>query len=439
MNEHTVQEIRADVAVAGAGTAGIGAALATAGRGLSTVLLESSSKIGGVMSVCPGMPIGAAYPCGFSVGGLLEEFVQKLYCMKPPAAEKRECALKEFGPEILYDYEIALAVLYGMLENAGVQLFLNTVAAETVMEGNKITGILCRSRTRALMIRAKVFIDCSGDGDLAESAGVPFETGNKDGNMMGATLSFIMDNADWKKIFEGNPDPYFTEAAAKGIAGGKIHPDLYKLYMMKGFHKNSVFFNSVTIEGVNGCDQQSVTGATAEARRRCLRLAEFVKEAIPGFENARLLYLGPSVGIRETRKFEGLYRLTIRDLADSAKFPDGIVACDNPIDDVFRGGNVMTHNSVVDKGQYYTIPFRCMVPKKIDNLLFAGRLISADPDAFASVRGMSQCMIMGQACGTAAEQVIKSGIPVQQINTRELVASLLEQGVNGIGAEAYGK
>ena len=434
MKKSAVQQvIQTDVVVIGAGIAGIGAALAAARSGLSTILLESSLKIGGVLSTCPGMPIGAAFPCGFSVGGILDEFVQKLYSMNPPAAEKRDCSLKEFGPEILYDHEIAIVTLYNMLEEACVRLFLNTTVTDTVMEGSNIGGILCISKTDSLMIHAKIYIDCSGDGEIAKSAGVPFETGNENGNMMGATLSFIMDHADWSIIFNGNSDPYFTEAAAKGIAEGEIHPDLYKLYIIKAFYKDSVFFNSVTIEGVDGCDPNSITAATEEARKRCIQLAKYVVKTIPGFEKARLSYLGSSVGIRETRKFEGLYRLTIQDLVNSTKFDDGIVACDNPIDDVFRGGNVMTHNAAVEKGRYYTIPFRCMVPKKVSNLLFAGRLISADPAAFASVRGMSQCMIMGQACGTAAKFVIKNNLPVQQIDTRKLKALLIQHGVNGIG------
>ena len=425
--------IEADVAVAGAGVAGIGAAIAAARSGLSTVLIESSLKIGGVMSICPGMPIGAAYPCGFSVGGILEEFAQRLYSMKPPAAEKRDCSLVEFGPEIVYDHEIAIATLYDLLEEAGVRLLLNTSVVDTVVENGRVEAITCWSKAEPLTVGAKFFIDCTGDGQLAKAAGVPFEVGDESGNTMGATLSFIMDHVDCHKVFDANPDPYLTDIAARGIAAGRLHPDLHKLYIMKAFHDDAVFFNSVVIGGVDGRDQQSITAATSQARHRCFQLASYLREEVPGFENARLTYLGPSVGVRETRRFEGQYRLTIADLQNSAKFADGIVACDNPLDDVFRGDNVMTHDAVAAKGRYYTIPFRCMVPVDVSNVLFAGRLISVDPMAFASVRGMSQCMIMGQACGTAAGQAFRSGVPVQQLDLDRLVDRLVEDGVNGIG------
>ena len=112
--------------------------------------------------------------------------------------------------------------------------------------------------------------------------------------------------------------------------------------------------------------------------------------------------LGPTVGVRETRKLEGMVQVSGADLAAGRKFPDGIVACDNPIDDVMRG-SAMTHEAIVEGGDFYTIPFRALVPKKIANLMFAGRIISADATAFASVRGMPQCMAMGQAARTARE------------------------------------
>jgi hypothetical protein len=136
--------------------------------------------------------------------------------------------------------------------------------------------------------------------------------------------------------------------------------------------------------------------------------------------------------VRETRKLEGVYRLTGADLARGTQFHDGVVCCDNPIDDVMRGDASMTHDAAVADGAYYTIPFRSLIPKAITNLLFAGRIVSADPVAFASVRGMPQCMAMGQATGTAASLALASGCAVQDIDTHELVGELERQGVHGL-------
>jgi hypothetical protein len=145
--------------------------------------------------------------------------------------------------------------------------------------------------------------------------------------------------------------------------------------------------------------------------------------------------IGPTVGVRETRKLRGAYVVTGEDLARATKFADGIVACDNPIDDVMRADATMTHDAIVGQGGYYTIPFRSLLPEHITNLMFAGRILSADPVAFASVRGMPQCMAMGQATGTAAALALRSNAPVQAVDTDLLVADLIRQGVRGIGGQ----
>lgn len=142
--------------------------------------------------------------------------------------------------------------------------------------------------------------------------------------------------------------------------------------------------------------------------------------------------LGPTVGVRETRRLQAIYRITSDDIARAVKFDDGIAACDNPIDDVMRASAEMTHKAAVRQGEYYTIPFRALVPETIENLLFAGRLICADPVAFASVRGMPQCMAMGQATGVAAAMALEGALHVQEVNGAALAAELVRQGLAGI-------
>ncbi len=420
-----------DVLVIGGGTAGFGAAIAAARQGLDVCLFEAGDRVGGVMAFCPGMPWGAAYPVDTIIGGLMEELSNRLFAMDPPAAAKRPCALENFGPEIQYDYEIATLTMFEMLEEAGVKVHLNTTAIAPTMNGNRIEAVEYYDRHGSHMIAPRMVIDCSGDGDISAKAGVPFELGDNNGNMMGVTLSFMMIDANWEKVFAAD-DPYFRDYAAKGIAGGRLHEDLAMLYLMKGFHKDTVFCNSVVIRGVDGTNPEDVARATQEGRRRSHQLAQFLKQDVPGFENSRMTYLGPTVGVRETRKLEGIYRLTGEDLASGRKFTDGIVCCDNPIDDVMRGSHDMTHDAIVEDGVYYTIPLSALIPKKIENLLFAGRIISADPTAFASVRGMPQCILMGQATGTAAAIALKDSVSVQQLDRSTVVVALQEQGVKGL-------
>ena len=423
-----------DVLVVGGGTAGFGAAVAAGRKGLRTVLLEATTKVGGVMAFCPGMPWGGGYPVDTIIGGVLEELTERLAAMDPPAAEKRPCTLENFGPEIIYDHDIATLTMFEMLEEAEVSLRLNATALAPEMDstGRRIERVECFNRNGAFTIRPKIVIDCSGDGDISAKAGVPYVLGDAQGHMMGVTISFHMFGVDWDRAF-AEPDPYFTRFAERGVAEGRLHPDLAKLYLMKGFHRGDVFCNSVHVRGVNGIDPVAVAKATQEGRRRCHQLAQFLRSDVSGFEHAYMAQLSPTVGVRETRKLEGAYRITGEDLARGTRFADGIVCCDNPVDDVMRASAAMTHEAAVAKGGYYTIPFRALIPEEIKNLMFCGRIVSADSVAFASVRGMPQCMAMGQAAGTAAKLAIDAGCAVQQVDTGALVADLSAQGVRGLG------
>lgn len=429
-----MRQLLADVLVIGGGTAGFGAALGAARAGAKVRLIEGTCKIGGVMAFCPGMPWGGGYPTGRSIGGVFGELTDMLLAMNPPMAEVRASTLENFGYEVIYDHEAAVFAMFQMLEDAGVEVHLNTFAGAPVVEGGKIARVECTDRTGPMVIEAGMVIDCSGDGDTSARAGVPYVVGDGRGNMMGVTLSFSMVGADWARVF-AKGDPYFEEEAAFGVAQGLIHPDLAKLYLMKGFHPDTVFCNSVHIRGVDGTDPQAVARATQEGRRRCHQLARFLVAHVPGFERARMNQLGPTVGVRETRKLEAIHRILASDLNAGAKPADGIVACDNPIDDVMRGDEAMTHDAIVAKDDYYTIPFRAMVPERVNNLLFAGRLVCADPAAFASVRGMPQCMAMGQAAGTAAAMALTDGVAVQALDPQRVVASLAAQGMRGIGGD----
>lgn len=396
-------------------------------------LLEATSKIGGVMAFCPGMPWGGGYPTDQIIGGLIEDLTERLMAMTPPAAEKRQCTLENFGPEIIYDHDVATLTMFEMLEEAGVRLRLGAMALKPQMEGHRISQVACCDRTGPFTVKSRIVIDCSGDGDISAKAGVPYALGDASGNMMAVTISFHMMGVDWDAAF-ADPDPYFQAYAARGVAEGRLHPDLSKLYLMRGFHKGTVFCNSVHVRGVDGTDPVAVARATQEGRRRCHQLARFLQSDVPGFGQAHMAMLSPTVGVRETRKLEGVYRVTGPDLARATKFADGIVACDNPIDDVMRSDGQMTHDAAIEHGSFYTIPFRSLIPKGIANLMFAGRILSADPVAFASVRGMPQCMAMGQATGTAAGLALRDGVAVQDVPVPELIARLTSQGVTRLMA-----
>ena len=337
----TSREQATDILIIGGGTAGFGAAIAAARQGAHVSLLEGTSKIGGVMAFCPGMPWGGGYPVGSTIGGVFEELTSRMVNLAPPAALVRPSTLENFGAEVIYDHEAATFTMFEMLEEAGVNVHLNTIAGAPTLAGNRIVSVEAYDRRGPLTFRPKMVIDCSGDGETAAKAGVPYTVGNGAGDMMGVTLSFTMINADWTRVF-ADDDPYFERYAAVGVAEGRLHPDLAKLYLMKGFHEGAVFCNTVHIRGVDGTDPAAVARATQEGRRRCRQVARFLTESVPGFEKARMTDLGPTVGVRETRRLEAMHRITGKEIARATKFEDGIVACDNPVDDVMRGDGAMS-------------------------------------------------------------------------------------------------
>jgi len=436
MNKDIKDVINSDVLVIGGGTAGFGAAVAAARQGLNVYLMEATDKLGGVMAKCPGMPIADAYPKDKPMGGILEEYLNRLYNMDPPAAEKRKCYEAGYGPEVHYDCALAQLTLFQMLEEAGVNLILNTTAIEPIMDENKVKGVIYYNKTGEHNIFSKILIDCSGDGDITAKAGVPFEMGEEiNGHMMAVALTFYLSNVDKDRIPDSD-DPYHRKIAEKGIKSGRLHKDFHGIYWMPGLHVNSLFFNAVNILNIDGTKPQEVTKATIKAMKVAHQLVSFLKEEIPGFENAYIESMGSRVGVRETRRFEGMYKITADDLFIGKKFSDGILCSDAAVDDVARGSYAASKTiSLIDKGVCYQIPYRCLVPKKIENLLFAGRLISADSVAMASTRSMAMCMGMGHACGVAADLAIKNNKFVQDIDFDELIKKLQEQGVHGLAGE----
>ena len=422
-----------DVAVFGAGPAGLAAAWQAGMSGKKVCLIEVMDRIGGVMGSCPGMMLGAGYPTGHSVGGFFEEFVQRMCKHNPPVAERRTCSLENFGDEVVYQHEYATLILYEMLAEAGVEVILNAVTSNVVTEEDKITKIDVTLINKTLEVNADIYIDCTGNGEIAHRAGVKSRKGNEEGLMMGVTLTFFMENVDCEKVFSDPDAPYFETYAEEGISKGELHKSIPQIYMLPAFRKNTVFINTVTVTGVDGTDSYSILAGTITARKRVLQLGEFLKNNIPGFENSWLTGIGPSVGIRETRKLEGMYQVTYDDVFNAVKFEDGIVACDNPLDEVFRDENTThySHKAALKDG-YYTIPVRALIPKKIKNLLFAGKCMSVDIKAFASVRGMPQCMLMGQSVGVVAQMAIDNNVSVQDVNVKAVSSKMKELGAWGI-------
>jgi hypothetical protein len=310
---------------------------------------------------------------------------------------------------------------------AGAKLLYHSFVPEIIMEGTKIKSILVSSKAGLRQIRAKLFIDGTGDADIAARAGAPFELAGVEGRQVQSLSTiFYMGNVDNERAFsltQNERTNLMEDAERSGEyqltrIGGSIHPTP---------HHGFVHANLTRIPNVDATDPFALTEAEIEGRRQANEYARFLVNEHPGFENAFLAMTASYIGIRETRRILGEYVLTGEDVVLGRKFEDATVCCSAPIEDHHAGKDVRW--KYVEGDGYYHIPYRSLLPKGVDNLLVAGRCLSATHEAQASARNSAQCMAMGEAAGLAAAIAINQDLDPKLIPSNEITSALVDQGV----------
>lgn len=412
-----------DVIVVGGGPAGVAAALAAARRGKSTLLLESYGFLGGMWTmgmVCPLFDHE-------NKGGICRELVDDI---------NRLGYGVQNGPDIWnFDTEVMKRLLDRKMEEAGVHILLHTHFAAPLMEDGRIEGVFVENKGGRSAYRAKIVIDCTGDGDVAFRAGAPCEVGRPgDGVAQPMTLMFRMSNIDYVqdyyslRHYEGNELIRKIDQALE-CAGVKDYPFNYRrpcVLRMPG--SNTALCQTTHIRNRLAIDPVDLSAAESEGRKLVEDFFTLLKTYLPEFKNAQLDATGPHIGIRESRRVMGEYRLTIDDVQAHRQFSDGVCTPTFWVD--------IHENEGVDQQQQaqdhiavrYQIPYRCLVPLKVDNLLTAGRCISGDYFAHASYRVTGDCVAMGQAAGTAAALCLDGGTEPRQLGGRLVVSAMEADG-----------
>ncbi len=406
-----------DVIVAGGGTAGVAAAVAAARNGADTILIERYGFLGGTMTaglVNPFMTFHAGKEQ--IIKGIFQEIIDRLKDMDG-YDEKTKA----------FDNEVMKIVLDQMIKETGVKLLLHTYIADAlVTKGNAIRGVEAYNKSGRQAVLGRVIIDATGDGDVAVMAGAPYEKGREeDGLTQPMTLNFRMGGVDVERMPSREKiNKLFEEAKAKGEIKIPRENVLYFLTTRKG----EIHFNTTRIVKVDGTKADDLTYAEIEGRRQMVELIKFLKEKVSGFENAYLMMSAVQVGVRETRRIIGEYVLTGEDIVKARKFSDVIARGSYPID-IHSPTGEGTIIKRLPPGESYDIPYRCIVPKKVENLLIAGRCISCTHEAQAAIRVIPIVVAIGQAAGTAAALAAKL-----HVSPREMDVSLLQETLKKQGA-----
>jgi hypothetical protein len=435
-----------DVVVAGAGIAGVVAALRSAREGAKTLLLEASGFVGGLVT-------GGRQtkPTGVINGGTFRELLNRCIVHKGWDPIQRESFWGAYTGA--FDAETMQRVMMEAVEEAGVEVLLHAPVVQAIKEGNVLTAVEIQTKSGSKLVLGKVFVDATGDGDLAALAGAEFMLGRpRDGLTQPITSYLRILNVNIPAVVEDckthmddmweltipekastNEDyvlVFFTTGFTKRIQEAKKEGFNWTvpkdhMSLKAGAIPGEVIVNVTRVHG-NALDFRTVSRAEFEVRKQAYCAFDFLKRYVKGFEAAVFLEVAPKLGVRETRRIKGQYVLTGADVRSQVRYDDAIGLCNSPVDIHEPGGVRATMENV---GTGYAIPLRCLVPENIEGLFVAGRCISVDSTAYGSTRNLPACAMTGEAAGAAAAYCVTRNLPTPQVSVTAVQQTLRTAGV----------
>ena len=415
-----------DVVVAGAGSAGMVAAIASARNGASTLLIERGGFLGGVSTAVLDT-MYAFYAPGAAqekvVSGIPDEIVRRIddydaVLLRPNTFGS--------GTGITYNPETLKRVWDDFAREASVHVLLHSFITGAVAQGDRVSGLTFVNKGGAHTVTAKVVIDATGDADVVASAGGDFELAGRDSAQQTLTTTFRMANVDERALLVKKDQLHalMREANESGRfvlprEEGSVHrtPD-----------KGVMATIMTRVAGTAPDDVEGISLAEAEGRAQASEYFRFLKAMVPGYEAAVLVATSPWIGVRETRRILGDYQVSGEDVLAARRFADGIARCGAPIEDHHEGRD--TRWAYIPDSGTYTVPFRALLPRNLDGIIVAGRCLSATHDAHASARSIGTCMAMGQAAGSAAALAAREHVSPRRVPIASLLELLDAQGAD---------
>lgn len=439
-----------EVLVVGSGPAGFGAAIAAAKAGSQVIIAERFGTPGGNATIALVAPFCSYHthgPVDEQVGsetffptdhgegkpiiaGVLQQFVEKMVAAGgaiPPSIKT--------GYVVPYDHEICRQVMASMFDEANVR-FLYHAFASGAIAGPDDVSVIFESKSGPLVIKAKIVVDCTGDGDVAVAAGASYEIGRDiDGQVQPMTVYFRMGDINRDEFFSyvrSHPSQWrgvhgLEELIMKAKQCGELDIPREGILLFGTTRKDEVSVNGTRILHVLGTDVFDLTFAEWEGRRQVGELARFLQKYVPGFRGAYLVQSGDIVSTRESRRIVGDYQLTAEDIFSEQKFNDVIALSSYPID-IHNPDGAGTMLYQLPPGTAYQIPLRCLLPRNLERILVAGRCISGTHEAHSSYRVMPVAMALGQAAGVCAALAVKRHKTIREIPHYDVQKELLRQG-----------
>lgn len=416
-----------DVVVVGSGSAGATAAIAAGRAGAATLLLEKLPFLGGTSTAVLDTFYGFYTPGKTNrkvIGGIPDDLVAEMRRIGPVLERPNTFGA---GTGITYHPDELKVAWERLVRAAGVTVLLHAFVQDVAQEGARLTGLVVATKAGLQVVRARVVVDASGDADVCALAGLPCELAGEFTPAQTLTTTFRMTNVDLparRALKKEQVHALMAEAAEK--LGYRLPRKEGSDHVTPVEHMTATVMtrlSSVSTRSgrtINATDPALLTEAEMEGREQALEYIRFLRDRVPGYEQARLATFGAQIGVRETRRVHGLYRLTREDVLSARQFDDQIGLCGAPIEDHHEGADTKWH--YLPDGQCVGIPYRTLVAQQAENVLVAGRCFSATHDAHASVRSMGQCMAMGQAAGVAAAMAAArkeavADVPVPSLRT----------------------
>ncbi|EGG31862.1 FAD-dependent oxidoreductase [Paenibacillus sp. HGF5] len=422
-----------DVLVIGGGASGIAAAIAAAKGGAQTMLVEQRGFLGGMGTVA----LVPAF-CPFTdkrkpiIRGLGLQLMERMKQACDPQYREEYQEMLDWVP---IDPEVLKRVYDDAILESGVTPLYHSFVYDVVLseDRRKVEGVVVVNKTGRSFIPCRYIIDCSGDGDIAALAGAPFQKGGEAGELQPGSMCYLLANVDrprFKQYLEESGDTgQLHKTVERAIEDGALPEGRKSISGLAWVSDYLVGVNFGHVFGVDGTLAEDLTRGAIEGRRTAERQLQFFRRYVPGFEHAHMVASGEQLGIRETRRIEGDYILTVDDFLAARSFPDDIARNAYYIDiHLANSKSEMTFNHL-PPGVSHGVPYRIMLPVGIDNLWVAGRCVSSDRAVQGSLRVMPNCFSMGQASGTAAALALRDGTGSRGISVSELQQRLLEQDV----------